>query len=99
MFRVELQLLLVGRGGWGILGREMFLPLSPFGLMNCLLWLNGQLQAHSHETDELPTWSSVKDDYLARGWVLQSETPGNVPAPASFGLKLFLAREEGKVPA
>src|SRR5262245_60012117 len=95
MFRVELQLLLVGRGGWGILSREMVLPLAPFGLMNCLLWLNRQLNAHSHQTDELPAWDSVKADYLARGWVFQSETPGTVPA--SFGLKLFLAREEGKV--
>ena len=99
MFRVELQLLLVGRDGWGILGREMVLPLAPFRLMNCLLWLNGQLRAHSQEPDELPTWTTVKVDYLARGWVLRSEMPGNIPAPASFGFKLFLAKEEGKVPA
>jgi len=99
MFRVELQLLLVGRGGWGILGRELVLPLAPFGLMNCLLWLNRQLRAHSQETDELPPWARVKDEYLARGWGLQSETRGDVPAPASFGLKMLFAREEGKVPA
>ena len=99
MFRVELQLLLVGRGGWGILGREMILPLAPYGLMNCLLWLNGQLRAHSDQSDELPAWDSVKAGYLARGWGLRFEMPGNIPAPASFGFKLFLAKEEGKVPA